>query len=154
MKSRLAMGVAALALTLLTAATALAEQWVDYAPGKGVYVKTYVHVEPNKIDDYLTGLKKTWVPGQELLKKSGVLLSYSVQVNVNAQTTEPNVVMIEQYANFAAMDPNKALDMKMKAEFEKNFPKPQADAIQAERGKWRTFVKEEMWAPVEFNVQP
>ncbi|WP_297514824.1 hypothetical protein [uncultured Caulobacter sp.] len=154
MQSRLKLGLAALAMVMAAASAAKAEQWVDYAPGKGVYVKTYVHVEPNKIDDYLVGLKKTWAPGEEIMKKAGLLLSYSVQVNVNAQTTEPNVVMIEQYANFAAMDPNKALDLKLKAEFDKAFPKPQADAIQAERGKWRTFVKQEMWAPVDFNVQP
>ena len=53
MKSLLFAGACALAV----AYPAVAEPWVDWTPQKGVTSVTVVKVDPNHIDDYLTGLK-------------------------------------------------------------------------------------------------
>jgi hypothetical protein len=132
---------AALALGLLGAAgAASAEQWIDYSPAKGVWVKTFVHVEPSKIDDYLVALKKTWVPSEEMAKKRGLIDRYLVQVQVNPGASGPNVVMREHYVSMAALDPDKDRDMAMQKDYEKMSPKATNDAEQADRGKYRTLV--------------
>ena len=129
---------------------AFAEQWVDYAPTKGAYVKTLVHVEPDKMDVYLTALRKTWIPGEEMAKKRGLIDSYTVQVNSNPYLPGPNVVLIEHYPTMATMDPDRARDMAMDKEFEKVLPRAEAPALATERGKYRTIVSQEMWGTVEF----
>jgi hypothetical protein len=42
-------------------------------PSKAVWNVTMVKVVPNRIDDYLGGLKQSWVSGCEINKKMGVL---------------------------------------------------------------------------------
>ncbi len=142
---------AAAFLTFGIAGTVAAEQWVDYTPAKGVTVVTSVHVEPSRIDDYLVGLKKTWVPSQEIAKKHGLVDYYFVQVAVNANTGGPNVMLGVHYVSMASFDPVKDRDLAMNQEFEKVLPKAEGVTVQAERGKYRAMVGEEMWAGVDFT---
>jgi len=149
MKAALGM-IAALGLTMAVGA-AKADPWVDYTPTKGVWVKTWVHVEPSKIDDYLVALKKTWVPGEEMAKSKGLIDDYIVQVAVNDATAGPNVMLGEHYVSFAMMDPNKERDLAMEAEFEKMMPKQAAATEQENRAKYRTMVSEDMWTGIDFG---
>ena len=76
---------ACLAGGLLALATpAVAEPWVDYEPTKGFWTMTTIKVDSNKIDDYLTGLKEGWVPGQELARRNGLIDDYKIMVNTAA----------------------------------------------------------------------
>ena len=136
--------------SILAAAPAFSEQWVDYAPVKGAYVKTMVHVDPDRIDDYLVALKKTWIPSEESLKKRGLIDLYEVQINSNPYAPDGNVVMIEHWPTLAGMEPDKARDMAMQKEFEAILPKTQQQPTMAERGKYRTILSQEMWTTVEY----
>lgn len=136
---------------LTMACAARAEPWVDYTPAKGVWDKTYVHVEPSRIDDYMVALKKTWVPEQESAKKHGLIDQYIVQIAVNSATTEPNVMLGVHYVSMAVLDPDKARDMAMEKEFDQMMPKAAATTEQDVRAKYRTTVREEMWSSVEFT---
>ncbi len=49
------------------------EIYKNYVPSKAVWNVTMVKVVPNRIDDYLGGLKQSWVSGCEINKKMGVL---------------------------------------------------------------------------------
>ena len=53
---------AAAVAAIATGSTLVAKAWVDYSPGKGVWEINAVEVDPNHVDDYLTGLKRTQVP--------------------------------------------------------------------------------------------
>ncbi len=150
MKTLILAAAGAAALSLCAQAT-LADQWVDYTPVKGTYVKTLVHVEPNRIDDYLVALKKTWVPTEESAKKHGVIDSYMVQVNLNPYTSGPNVILIEHYPSMATMDPEKTRDMAMDKEAEQFLPKAQLPSVSAERAKYRTILSQEMWSVIDFK---
>jgi len=147
MKSVLFAGACALVVAL----PACAEPWVDWSPQKGVYSVTAVHVDPNHIDDYLTGLKKTWLPGEEYAKKNGMIDSYEIMVNVNAAGTGANVLLIEHLPSFAALDPNKKRDQDMEKAMLAQMPKNQQDTMVAGFEKYRSFVGNELWQPVEFN---
>ena len=149
---RALIGVCAVAGLLTVAGTvALADQWVDYTPTKGVWSKTLVHVEPSRIDDYLVALKKTWVPAEEMAKKHGLIDNYFVQVAVNSDTSGPNVLLGEHYVSMAVLDPNKERDMAMRAELEQMMPKTAAMAEQTERAKYRTIVSTQMWKGIDFT---
>ena len=136
---------------ILAAAPAAAKPWVDYSPGKGVWEVTMVKVDPNKIDDYLTGLKKSWVPGQELAKKKGIIDDYVVMVKANAADGQGNVMLAQHFVNFAVLDPNKARDMEMEKEGQKIMSDKDAKAMVAGFDKYRTFVGDAFWGPVNFN---
>ena len=144
-------GAMATALATMAAGVAYAEEWVDYIPVKGVWMKTAVHVEPNKIDDYLVALKKTWVPSEEMAKKHGLIDRYLVQVSYNASTAGPNVMLLEHYVSMAALDPDKTRDVAMDKEAESMFPKTAMEAEQANRGKYRSMVSQEMWGDIDFG---
>lgn len=139
------------AIALFGAAPASAEMWKDYSPGKGVWEVTTVKVDPNKIDDYLVGLKKSWVPGEEILKKNNVIDDYFVMVKQNSADGKGNVVLGEHYINYAIMDPNKARAATIKKETEAQMSKKASDAMVAGYDKYRTFVGDDYWQPVDFG---
>jgi len=55
---RISIAAAAAALTLASSAQAF-EVYTDYTPSKEVWNVTMVRVNPNRVDDYLEGLKQT-----------------------------------------------------------------------------------------------
>lgn len=131
--------------------SASAKEWVDYSPGKGVWEVTMVKVDPNKIDDYLVGLKKSWVPGAEIAKKHGVIDDYFVMTKVNASDGQGNVLLGQHYTSFAVMDPNKERDQAMDKEGEAIMSDAQAKAMVEGYDKYRTFVGDDLWTPVDFG---
>lgn len=147
MKAIVLAGALALAMT----APARAEPWVDWQPGKGVISVTAIKVDPNHIDDYLTGLKKIWMPGEEYAKKQGLITSYEILVNVNSAGPGANVLLVEWLPNFAVLDPNKKRDQDAIKAMEAMMPKTQQEAAVSGFDKYRTFLASEMWTPVEFT---
>jgi len=147
MKAMLSAGAMALAFTVC----ASAEPWVDYAPQKGLYVVTGVKVDPNKIDDYLKGLKKVWVPGEEIAKKQGIIDSYEIMLNMNNTGSGANVLLIEHMTSFAQLDPNKKRDLELQKAIEASVPKNESDSAVAGFDKYRVFTGTEMWQPIEFT---
>ena len=142
--------LASVAMALMATA-ASADPWVDYTPQKGLYIVTGVKVDPNKVDDYLKGLKKMWSPGEELAKKQGLIDAYEVMVNVNASGPGPNVLLIEHLPSFAVLDPNKKRDLDFQKTLEAAVPKSETDAAVANFDKFRVFTSQEMWQQVEFT---
>ena len=138
-------------LAFAVTAPAFAKQWVDYSPDKGYWDVTTIAVDPNKIDDYLVGLKTSWVPGEELAKKQGLVDDYEVMVKANPAGEQANVLLAVHYTSFASLDPNKARDQAMDKAVEAMLPKEKSDAMVAGYDKYRHFVSEEMWVPVKFG---
>jgi hypothetical protein len=144
------MAAAAAIAGLALSATAMAETWVDWSPGKGVTEKQYVRVAPGHLDDYLTGLRKTWIPRQELLKKHGVISDYVILLRDHRDGPEDTVALIVIYPSAAAMDPDRTRDMAIEKEYRAQISKDQTDAMQAQYGSYRTRVADETWRTAEF----
>jgi len=141
---------AAVAGLALAAAGATAETWVDWSPSKGVTEKQYVQVAPGHLDDYMTGLRKTWVPQQELLKKHGVITDYVILLRDNREGPNDTVALITIYPSGAARDPDRTRDTAIQSEYRAQLTKEQSDAMQAQYGTYRVRVADELWRTAEF----
>jgi hypothetical protein len=84
----------------------IAEPWVDYELSEEVVEMTVVTVKPNMKDDYLMGIKKTWVDSCNIQKELGHIIGCAVYT-ANTAGTDPNVFLTIRYENLAAMGPNK-----------------------------------------------
>ena len=84
----------------------IAEPFVDYDYSEQVTEMTVITVKPNLIDDYLMGIKRTWVDSCEIQKELGHIVGCSVYTAETAGT-DPNVFLTITYENLAAMGPNK-----------------------------------------------
>ncbi len=142
-------GAAVLAAAVGTSAAALADPYKDWTPMKGAWEVVTLKVDPNHIDDYLTGLKDHWVRGAELAKKHGVIDTYFVKVRLNP-TGGANVLLIEHYPSLVNLEPDKARDMAMQAEALAQVSKEAGEKAVAGFDKYRTFVSDEIWTDVEF----
>jgi hypothetical protein len=131
------------------AGTAAAEPWTDWTPTKGATEVVTLKVDPNHIDDYLTGIKKTWVAEQERAKAHGIIDWYSVVVKLNA-SAGPNVRLITHYPSLGNLDPDKARDQAMLAEGRKQMSDAEGQKMIEGYDKYRTFVSDDIYTGVEF----
>lgn len=145
------MGAAAAAALTLCAAGARAEPYVDYTPMKGAWQVTEIHVAPAKIDDYLVGLKKTWVPAQEIDKKHGIIDAYEVMVKIDAAGRDANVILTRHLVSLAALDPDKARDTAIENENLKLVPQATGEQMVAGYDKYRTFLHEGFYQSIDFG---
>jgi hypothetical protein len=149
MKKLLIAGVVFGAATWASAAAA--EPYVDYMPQKGVWHVTTVKVDSNHIDDYVTGLKKSWVTAEEIAKKHGIIDSYSIMIKLNPADGAGNVLLLEHYPSIAALDPDQARDQAMQREDYAAVPKATGEQMVAGYDKYRTFVGDDYWTDISFG---
>lgn len=138
---------AACALALACTVPASAKPWVDYVPQKGFWQYTYVKVDVNHIDDYLTQMKSIWVPGREIDKKHGLIDDYKVMTNIMGAAGDANVMLCVHYVSFAGLDPDKLRDM---AIFDENTAAV-TQAASADFNKYRTIVGSSIYVPVDYT---
>ena len=136
------------ALVLCVATTASAEPYVDYNPESGVWDINAIDVDPNHVDDYLVGLKKSQMPYFEILKKRGLIDAYKFVVRNGYVKNSPSVLIMVHYTSLAALAPDKARDMAIQKEVLAGFSKEQGDAAVAGYEKYRTFLDNGQWTEV------
>lgn len=140
-----ALGAASIAFA---SAPATAKQYVDYTPQKGFWDINAVEVDPNHIDDYLTGLRRSLIPTFETLKKHGVIDDYKFLSRNGYNKGSPNVLIMTHSASNAVQDANKERDQAIDREIEAAFSKAQSDAAIAGYEKYRTFVGDDQWTEI------
>ena len=133
------------------AGAAAAEPYVDYTPQKGVWHVTSVKVDPNHIDDYVTGLKKSWVAAEEIAKRNGLINNYEIKIKLNASDGQANVLLIEHYPSLAALEPDQARDQTIQRENYAAVPKTTGEAMVAGYDKYRVFVGDDYWTDITFT---
>jgi hypothetical protein len=150
LRMKLLMGAVCTAAAASLAISAFADPYKDYTPRKGAWQITEVHVDPNHIDDYLTGLKTTWVQGNELAKKHGIIDDYQVMVRMDAAGGGANVLLAQHYPSLAALEPDQARDEAIRKEGLAIVSKEKGEAMVAGYEKYRSFVGDGFWTSVEF----
>ena len=141
----------ALAATALLYATAApARQYVDYTPEKGLWEINAIEVDPNHIDDYLTGLRKSQVPGFEVMKKHGIIDDYHFVVRNGYTKGSPNVLIETHYTSVAMLAPDKARDQMIEKEIFATFSEDAGKTAVAGYEKYRQFIDDSLWSEVTF----
>ena len=139
-----------LSATALAVTAAGGEPYVDYTPMKGVWEVQTIKVDPNHIDDYLTGLKKNFIPVLETLKKHGVIDRYLILQKLNSNAGS-NVQIVQHFPNTAVLDPDQARDQAIDREIKARMSKEESDKVIAGYDKYRSFEADEMWTEVDMS---
>jgi len=117
----------------------IAEPFVDYDYSEQVTEMTVITVKPNLIDDYLMGIKRTWVDSCELQKELGHIVGCSVYTAETAGT-DPNVFLTITYENLAAMGPNKERYKEFTKAWRKKISESDQETIAGGYGDMREIV--------------
>ena len=127
------------------------EVHTDYAPSKEVWNVTMVKVNPNRIDDYLEGLKQTWVPGCEISKKQGTVLDCFVYLSETAANSDFNMLLVMKFASGASLDPNAEQFKQFQAQMRAQLAEDKQDKLVEGYEELRTFAGEQNFRQIEFK---
>ena len=105
MKKLLAFG---LAIALATAASAQLKPYTDYTVSDTVSNVSTIKVKENMVEDYLQGIRQTWVASSAASKRLGQIKDYHVYVSDLPNGGEFNVMLVTTFANTSDLAPNKA----------------------------------------------
>jgi hypothetical protein len=147
---RFAMAASAAAVALSFNAQAF-EVYTDYTPSKEVWNVTMVKVNPNRIDDYLEGLKQTWQPGCEISKKQGTVLDCFVYLSETAASGDFNMLLVMKYASGASLDPNAEQFKQFQAQMRAQLAEEKQDKLVEGYEELRTFAGEQNFRQIDFK---
>lgn len=97
------------AVLLLVGSPAFAdlEPWTDYEYSENVWSITTIKVHSNMGDAYLEGIRGTWVPAMESLKKLGHIEDYFVYQSELPESGDFNLMLVVRFENSEMTEPNK-----------------------------------------------
>jgi len=127
---------ALLAATALTTTTAFADGR-DWSDGPVINVASIRTVDGH-FDDYMHWLATSFKKQQEAAKKAGLILSYRVVVVEARGPTDPDVLLVTEFKNWAALDHLGGKFDALFAQTEGSVDK--ANQSEAERAKIRTVL--------------
>jgi hypothetical protein len=131
--------------------SAQAEIWKDYAPSKAVWNVTFVTVKPNRIDDYLLGLKQTWANGCAVSKKMGILEDCFIYVSENNASSPFNVMLVQKFPSGTMREPDEARYNKYMDEYRKNLAEAKQKELVEGYQEMRSFFGEMDFRRVEWK---
>jgi len=97
------------------------EPFKDYDISSELWNITFIKVDPNMGDDYLEGLKETWVASNIVAKELGQIEDFHIFRSQLGSSGDVNLFLITKFANSDQLEPNKEeYDRFMKAWGEAN----------------------------------
>ena len=143
---------AACALVLgCVSTTAQAEAYVDYTPQKGHWTINAIEVDPNHVDDYLTGLRGSQITAFEVLKKRGLIDDYKLLVRKGYMKGAPTVLIMTHVPSDGLDDPDQARDQALDKEIYAAFSKEKGEAMVKGYEKYRTFIDNSDWKVMDMK---
>jgi hypothetical protein len=143
--------IAAVAAFCVSGVANATEIFKDYVPSKAVWNVTMVNVVPARIDDYLGGLKQSWVAGCEISKKMGVIEECGIYVSQTAAGGPFNVMLVQKFVSGDVMQPDEERYNKFMAEFRAELAEDQLDELVEGYQEFRTFHGEMNFRRVEWK---
>ncbi len=98
----------AIALALSSPAAAQLKPYKDYTVSDSFTNVSTIKVKENMVEDYLEGIRNTWVASNAVRKKLGHMQDYAVYVSDLPNSGEFNVILVATFANTSDLGPNKA----------------------------------------------
>lgn len=84
------------------------EIYKDYELADSVWQFDTIKVAPGMGEDYLEGLKETWVEANAIAKKLGHIEDYFILASALPESGDFNLVLVVKYKDMAALAPDKA----------------------------------------------
>jgi len=113
-------------LALIMTSTNLNAQEADLYSEGSVWNLTFIKLKPNMGNDYLKGLNKTWKASMDELVNQKLLKSYKILLGSASNPQDFDLLLMTEFENFAAMDPDPERDKKMD-EIEKKIMESMGD---------------------------
>ena len=110
-----------------------------------------VKVNPNRIDDYLEGLKQTWASGCEISKKQGTVLDCFVYVSETTANPVFNMMLVMKFPSGASSDPNEAQFRAFQTEMRAKLAEDKQNQLVEGYEEFRTFAGEQNFRRIEFK---
>ncbi len=88
-------------------ALAQLEPFEDYDISDELWNITFIKVDPNMGDDYLEGLKETWVAANKVAVELGQIEDFHIFRSELEQSGDVNLFLVTKFANSAQLEPNK-----------------------------------------------
>ncbi len=105
---RFKLSITALLLTFFAqSALAQLEPFKDSEVSDALWNITFIKVDPNMGDDYLEGLKETWVASNKVAKELGQIEDFTIFRSQLAQSGDVNLFLVTKFTNSAQLEPNK-----------------------------------------------
>ena len=137
----------ALTLTALTPIASLAGEDIDKGP---VWRTWTARVAEDKMDDYLNYLTKVYKHNMAAWKAAGLLTDYKILVVEPRGADDPNIFLMFQYKNMAALDAPSALWAEASKQALDQIKDPEARKLmEIDYEAWRTYLG---WAPTAREV--
>ena len=130
---------------------ACAEIFKDYVPSTETYDVTFVHVNPNRIDDYLDGLRQTWISSCEAQKKAGVTLECEIFVSDTAANRDFNVILVMKSPNAAAGDPDEKRYNEVMATIRAKLAEDKEKSLVTGYEEMRSFFGQQVFRQITFK---
>ncbi len=147
---RLSIAASAAALALAFNAQAF-EIYTDYTVSKEIWNVTMVKVNPNRVDDYLEGLKQTWASGCEISKKQGTVLDCFIYVSDTTASRDFNMLLVMKYPSGATLDPNEAQFKEFQSAMRAKLAEDKQNQLVEGYEEFRTFFGEQNFRRIEFK---
>jgi hypothetical protein len=142
---------AAVLLSCSFAASAELTPFKDYVPSKEVWNVTYVRVNPNRLDDYLEGLRQTWLTSCAIQKKQGTALDCFVYVSETMSNRDFNLMLVIKSPSAAAGDPDEQRYNQMMTELRAKLAQDKQKKLVQGYDELRTFFGEQNFRRLEFK---
>ncbi len=99
--------VFALSLFFSHAALAQLTPFEDYDVSSELWNITLVQVNPNRGEDYLEGISKTWAAANAVAKELGHIEDYKIYQSVLPQSGDANLFLVVKFKDSSQLEPNK-----------------------------------------------
>jgi len=96
------------ALMFARPAAAQLEPWTDFDISNAVWEVSLIKVDANMTDEYLEGIRDTWVAANKLAKELGHIEDYAIYSSTLPQSGDFNLMLVVKFADTAATGPDKA----------------------------------------------
>lgn len=117
---------------------------------------SFYRTSPGQFDAYLKYLRANFLPQQEEAKKQGLILGYSILLNVPTSPDDWDIAVVILHKSFGdALDYNQTEDTKRKEIMENHFKTKDEDKVRdmtAKRFDMRTYIGTKYFR--EVNLKP
>ena len=148
---RLSITAAAATAFLCAMPSFSAEVYKDYVPSKEVYDMNFVHVTPGRLDDYLDGLKQTWLGTCELQKKYGTAIDCAIYASSTMANRDFNLILVVKRPSAAMSDPDEKRYHAIMDELHKQLAEDKQKKLVQSYDEMRTMFGQQEFRQLSFK---